>query len=409
MDASAHIDTPLPLHRIAGWGYFPIAFLARLPFAMNVVGVLTLVTAARESIAIGGLTSAAVGLGTALIGPLLGAVADRWGQRLAVLAAGLGNAIALTAMAIAAYADVPDATLLLIAVCIGATAPQVSGLSRTRLVAMIGRDVPEQRRATVLQRTLAYESAADEIVFVFGPVVVGVLATAFSPTAPVIGAAVLTAVFVSAFALHPSATAVRPHRGGEAVHVAPVSELLQLRVLIVVAGMVGVGLFFGATLTSLTAFMGEQGAEDQTGLLYGVLGVGSGLMALCVALFPARFTHTARWLTFAGIMLAGTILIGNAHDLPTMTIALAITGFGIGPFIVTAYTFATKRTPAGRSATLMTIIGSAVVVGQSTTSALVGALAESAGSAVALWMPAICAGFILCCGVVNAMLTRREV
>ena len=29
-----------------GWAYFPIAFIARLPFAMMVVGVLTLVASA---------------------------------------------------------------------------------------------------------------------------------------------------------------------------------------------------------------------------------------------------------------------------------------------------------------------------------------------------------------------------
>ncbi|WP_220085994.1 hypothetical protein, partial [Burkholderia multivorans] len=46
-----------------GLGYFPLAFLARLPYAMVVVGVLTLVVAGRESLSLGGLNSAMVGLG----------------------------------------------------------------------------------------------------------------------------------------------------------------------------------------------------------------------------------------------------------------------------------------------------------------------------------------------------------
>src|SRR5699024_5597176 len=79
------------LFRAAGPAYFPIAFIARFPFAMMVVGTLTLVVSARESIALGGLNSAVVGLGSALIGPLLGAAADRRGRRPVIPVAGLVN------------------------------------------------------------------------------------------------------------------------------------------------------------------------------------------------------------------------------------------------------------------------------------------------------------------------------
>ena len=54
------------LLREAGLAYFPVALMARLPFAMMVVGILTLVVSARGSLALGGLTSAMTGLGTAL-------------------------------------------------------------------------------------------------------------------------------------------------------------------------------------------------------------------------------------------------------------------------------------------------------------------------------------------------------
>lgn len=64
-----------------GLAYFPLALVARLPFAMMVVGVLTLVVSARGSVELGGLASAVVGVGSALVGPLVGAAADRFGQR----------------------------------------------------------------------------------------------------------------------------------------------------------------------------------------------------------------------------------------------------------------------------------------------------------------------------------------
>src|SRR3954470_17844769 len=79
----------------AGLSYFPLAFIARLPFAMITVGLLTLVVAERGSVAFGGLNSAAAGIGTALAGPLLGAAADRLGQRRVLVPVGLLNAVLL--------------------------------------------------------------------------------------------------------------------------------------------------------------------------------------------------------------------------------------------------------------------------------------------------------------------------
>nr|WP_254367649.1 MFS transporter [Microbacterium sp. NC79] len=387
-----------------GRAYFPIALIARLPFAMNVVGVLTLVVAARGSIATGGLTAAAVGLGTAVAGPLLGAAADRFGQRHVMLLSGIANALALVLMSWIAFAPVADSWLLAVAVLVGASAPQVGPLSRTRLVAYITR-MPKETRGKTIQGVLAYESAVDEIVFIFGPVLVGLLATTMNPAAPLIGAAALTLVFVSAFALHHSANVSITRTDASArVEQAPARELYRFRILVVVLGMLATGLFFGSALTSLTAWMEDRGAAEQTGLLYGLMGVTSAVLALSFAFFPARFTFRARWLTFAAIMTAGSVLIATADTVPTMMIALAVTGIGVGPVIVNAYSLATERTPRGRSATVMTMLGSAVVVGQSSASAIVGAVAESSGTAIALWATVVSAFLLLLLGVMNALL-----
>ena len=260
---------PTSLVAEAGASYFPIALIARLPFSMMVVGVLTLVVAGRDSIALGGLNSAMVGLGSAVAGPFLGMAADRFGQRPAMLVAGIGNSLALLAMALVVYSPAPDGLVLATAFFVGATAPQVAPMSRSRLVGIIRDRLPAERRDRVLNGTMAYESAADEVVFVFGPVIVGALATAFSPAAPMIGAAALTAVFVTAFALHRSADVVKPGQRAHEGAADPVSHLFRPGVIVVVLGMLGIGLFFGATLTSLTAFMEARGAGEQTGLLYG--------------------------------------------------------------------------------------------------------------------------------------------
>ena len=76
---------------------------------------------------------------------------------------------------------------------------------------------------------MAYESAADEMVFIVGPFLVGLLATAIAPWVAIAGAAVLTLVFVTAVRPAPD----RPARARRAEHAArqqaPARELVRSR------------------------------------------------------------------------------------------------------------------------------------------------------------------------------------
>jgi len=395
------------LLRLAGLPYFVIAFIARLPFAMNVVGVLTVVVSARDSLALGGLTSAVVGLGTAVIGPFLGAAADRFGQRRVLVAAAMLNAVALAAFALVVYSPAADAAVLVTAFAIGATAPQVAPLSRARLVTIIDERMPAERRLRTTSSTMSYESAADEMVFVFGPFLVGILASLIAPWAPVALAAVLTLVFVGAFALHPTGRHVSSSRTADGAAPSAVSELFRPALLVVVLGITGVGLFFGATLTSLTSFMADLGDAEQAGLLYGVMGIGSAILALGVAWLPPRFTLRARWLVFGGILLAGSVLFATSSSVAGVITALALLGIGIGPTLVSLYSLGASRSPLGRSATVMTMLGSGVVVGQSVGAAVTGSLAESTGTGAAMLLPLVAAAVVVAAGVANWALTPR--
>ncbi|NLB46284.1 MAG: MFS transporter [Microbacteriaceae bacterium] len=371
---------------------------------MMVVGVLTLVVAARGSVELGGLTSAMVGAGVACFGPLVGAAADRFGQRTTLLAVGIANSIGLGALAWIAFSPLPDFVMLATSFLIGATAPQVAPMSRSRLVSIAQTKLPAEQRPKTINAPLAYESAADEVVFVFGPVIVGVLAMAFGAWAPLAGAAALTLFSVTAFALHHTSPPARAHNELETA-LAPTSDLWRAPLLVTVAGIFAVGLFFGAMLTSLTAFMQDFGQADETGILYGVMGVGSAVLAVGVTWFSPKFTLRYRWLAFAAVLAAGGVLLQTVTDISSMIVALAVLGLGIGPLLVTLYGFGAARTPAGRSATVMTMLGSGVIVGQSLASAMTGIVAESVSTQAALFLPLAAAILALLAGVVNWLLT----
>lgn len=401
--SAAVLDRPLVHH--TGFWYFPIAFVARLPFAMMTVGVLAIVVALRGSVALGGLTSAAVGLGVVVAGPVLGDLADRFGQRRVLIPVGLANGILLAIFPLVVASRTGDALLLVAAAAIGLTGPQTAAMSRSRVMALIGERVRPERRERTFSRAMAYESAADETAFVIGPFVVGVLAALIAPWAPIAGAAVLSFVFVTAFALHPTGRAV-PARA-ERAEMAPARELLRPRLTVLVAAVFGVGLFFGSTLTSLTAFMEAQGAPEAGALLYGVMGVGSAVLALAVALLPEAFALRWRLVAFAAVLAASAGAYTVGGSIVTVTVVLCLMGIGVGPSLVTVFSLAGLRAPRGRSASTMTLLASALTLAQALSSAITGAVAESVSVEAAMLLPAVAAALVLATAVLNAAATRR--
>lgn len=389
-----------------GWAYWPIAFLARLPFAMMTVGVLMLVVAVTGSVSLGGLTSAAVGIGVVVAGPLVGDLVDRHGQRRILVPVGLANGALLALFPFVVTAGMPEGVLLAAALAIGLTAPQAAAMSRSRLLTIIGARLHPGRRAQTTSRIMSYESAADETAFVIGPFLVGILAALIAPWAPIAIAAALSLAFVTAFALHPTAR-VQIADDGAAPERAPIRAVFSRPVLVLVAATFGVGMFFGSTLTSLTAFAQAHGDEAQAGLLYGLMGIGSAVLALGVVLLPARFALHRRWIVFALVLTAAAVGYGLADGIASVVVWLLLMGLGVGPTLVTLFSLAGARAPRGRAATTMTMLGSALTLAQALSSASTGWLAEEVSLGAAMALPAVAGVVVLALGVVNAASARR--
>lgn len=403
---------------LLGAAFLPIALTAKLPFAMSVVAVMTSVTALTGSFGLAGATAALVGLGTAVFGPLLGAAADRIGQRPVLVVLAVANSAALFGLTWTLMAEAPSWAVLAAGFCVGMTAPQAASMVRARWLAAIAADVPAAEKPKSTSAVLSYESMTDELMFVFGPVFVGLFALLAGSLAPLIAAGALTAVGVLAFALHPSADRVRGSRrqpaGTARAHVAPARELLAATVLLPTFGMLSIGLFFGSTLTSLTGFMAERGAGDATGLVYGIMGVSSAVLALSVVALPDRFAFRDRWPLFALVAVAGAVGYWRADSLALVVVFLLIMGAGIGPSLVTLFSIASESAPAGWTTTVMTMLTTGVVVGQSGASALAGRIVDSSGYAAGTLLTLGAVLLLLLAGLVHrpvsagAAAARRE-
>jgi MFS family permease len=426
---------------------------------MLTVGALTLVTSVSGSYATGGAAAGAVGIGSAVGGTVLGALADRLGQRSVLLFAAVFNAVAVLALILAAYVisgadDFSAAAPVFAAAFVaGASCPQVGPLARVRWMALTSRGSKDSNTQD-LDAALSYESTADELTFVLGPALVGILASLIAPWLPLTLAAALTVTLVPAFAVHRTHLAVprrvRRSRGAAGpgapaesadrvtAHLkaadctahrpaadrtdhltvsdgtardrrtARVRVAGMAAVALPVLAMVCMGTFFGSTQTGLSSFSASFAKAEVAGLMYAVMGLSSAAAALSVAYWPRRFTVTARWLVSAALMAGlAVLLLLPASALPMVLVLLAL-GLPVGPLMVTVFALGGLVAPAGRLGTVMTALASGIVAGTALGSSIAGHLAQSHGYSAAFLVPVCAAAALFLLGAAAAVVVRSK-
>ncbi|MBL1092186.1 MULTISPECIES: MFS transporter [Streptomyces] len=367
-----------------------VSFLGRLPTAMCQHGSLLLVADTSGSLATAGLVGGALAAGQTAGGPLLGRLADRHGQRPVVLAACWCDALAVAALVAAALARAGTLPLVLLALSAGAAVPQIGPLARTRLVALARRARADDRTVTT---ALSFEGTLDEVSFVLGPALVGLSATLARPAVALALAAVLLAVCGSAFALHPTAAAVRP-AGRQPAVAAPARVATPRAVHGMRVSMALQGVLFGACQAGITALTDRLHQPGQAGLVYAAMGVMSAAAGLSLALVPDRIGLPARWRTAAAALIVLSVPLLWVRTLGALYLVVVVLGAAIAPHLITVFGLTERLVPATRLAEAMAFLTSAVVGGQALSLAASGRLAEAYGPAAAFAV-AVCAAVLI--------------
>lgn len=417
------------LPELAGRGFIPLGLFARLPLAMLTVGTLTLITSVSGSYAVGGTSAGAVGIGSAIGAPVLGALADRFGQRPVLVVTAILNTLAVLALIATAYvvhgAESSAVPVLAAAFVAGISCPQVGPLARVRWMALTSAG-NRQGRGKDLDTALSYESTADELTFVLGPALVGILASLIAPWLPLALAAALTITLVPAFAVHRTHLSV-PRRTVErrtvprgTVEGTTVERRAEPRranraglasfaaVSLPVLAMVCMGSFFGSTQAALSSFSAAFATSEVAGLLYAVMGLSSAAAAISVAYWPARFTLAARWLAGAAVMAGLSTLLLLPGDGWAMVLVLLVLGLPVGPVMVTVFAIGGIVAPAGRLGTVMTALASGIVAGTALGSSAAGQLAQGSGYSAAFLVPVAAAAALFVLGAAAAVVVRRS-
>src|SRR5882757_459466 len=177
----------LEIFRAPGTKEFAAAgFVARLPIAMAPIGIVTMLSQTRGEYWLAGAVPAAFTLTNAFAAPQISRLVDRFGQSRLLTPTTAVSVLAFGALILATRLDWPAWTLFASAL-LAAAMPSIPAMVRARWTEIF-RGRPE------LNTAFAFESVADELVYIAGASLSVGLSAALFPEAGVLASTLFLAV-----------------------------------------------------------------------------------------------------------------------------------------------------------------------------------------------------------------------
>lgn len=322
-----YLEVLRPRHHsaIAGAG-----FLARIPAAILGFASFLLFQQTTDSFALGGLVSGVVVATGAVMGPVLGRLADRNGQRRLLRIFAVTHLVSVVLLVIAAQLHVHAVAFVALAGVAGATVAPIGSFTRARWSHRYG-DAPQ------LKAAFALEAILDEMVWIVGPAVAALVAAAIDPTVGLLLSGVCG--FVGSLVLAAQrATDTPAHAPVERRSHTAFSPFASRRLMaVLVAGFV-VGVSFGIDNVSAVAITQRDGVPQLAGVVLGVYSVGSIVGGFVLGAIPDRLSPY-------GLFLATALFMAVAFA-PLAFAPSAFWVMGLGLFAgaaVTPYTVGANR------------------------------------------------------------------
>lgn len=361
-----------------GLRFSAAAFVGRLPESMMGIGIVLLVVAGTGSYGLAGTVSAGYTVANAVLAIAQGRFLDRWGQARVLVPAALLFAGSSALLVAASAAGWPSWTACAVAAVAGATLPATGACVRARWShALHGR--PEQ-----LQTAFALEAAVDEMVFMTGPIVVTLLATAVDPAAGV-GVAVLTGLL--------GTLALAVQRGTEPpVEPRETSRRnrppLPWRTLLPVLGTAAaLGCLFGAAEVVTVAWADEHGSQAYAGPLLALWALGSLVAGVVTGAVRWRHGPARRLRVGAWGMCVAMAPLAVVDSVPVMGLVLLVGGLAIAPTLIAATSLTQQVVPPRRLTEGMMMLQTGIVAGVAPGTTVGGVLVDQVGASAAYVAP----------------------
>ncbi|MFD5600066.1 MFS transporter [Leucobacter sp. NPDC058333] len=362
--------------------------MARFPFGMLSIIMLLHIQVAYGDYTSAGIVLATQSVGQAVSGPLSSRLMGKWGMRPVLTV----TSIACTALLVMiAMLHLPLVVVTVLALLVGLATPPITPAVRT----MYPKLVPGKQ----LSALFSLDAAAQEIIWVVGPVVAVFVTSQFNTTAGLCVAAGFMLLGGAWFISSPALGKVKllpSKRGLGAV----------LRYPTVVISTV-IGFFFVASFAAIeagivAAFAGPDGGHGsmESGLVLAVFAGGSLVGGLLIGHREMRPWSPALRIL---LVLAGTAATLFSLNIWWLSIVLFIGGLGTAPTFAAISTIVSATVRFSETAEAYGWIGTGQLVGVATGSALAGIAIDVAGAHGAL---IVSSGLLVACAIVAIVALR---
>jgi MFS family permease len=345
--------------------------LARFPIGINALALVLYLRAERGSFAVAGAVVGALAAGSGIGAPVQGRLVDGFGQRRVLVPLGIVHAAALGALVASTEAGAPAAVLLAFGFMAGFAIPPTSSVLRSMWPDLL------RERPHLLQPAYALDSVLIELIFVLGPLVTAVIATALAPPAALAVSAASVIAGTIAFTALPPSRAMRPHPDRPRAGRLGALGSPGVRTLVLTSIPAGIGV--GICEVTLPAFSDAEGAAATAGVLLAIWSLGSAAGGLVYGALPNRPPLGRLHIAVAALLPLGLLPMALAPSVAVMALLVIPAGMFIAPLLATRNELVGWVAPEGARTEAYTWPVTAFVGGIAIGSALAGAIVEGPG------------------------------
>ncbi|MFH8473465.1 MFS transporter [Streptomyces sp. NPDC018000] len=376
---------------------FGAALLGRLSYGMVSLSLMLAVKDATGSYSVAGTVMALFGAASVFLSPVRAALIDRYGPCRALPPMAGVYAALLAALAYVTWRPGASSLLLgVLAVTAGACCPPLGPVMRTLWSSL----VPDRE---LLQRAYSLDGVAEELLFVSGPLLVGLVMRSAVPAAGVAISAALVLVGTLALVSSPAVRGVGAKPSAEkdaASQNMPRRQrllgIVGLRHAAIVA--TAVGLCLGGVDLLVVAFTEQHHQGAAVVWVLAALSAGSAVGGLVNGAVSWRASNRVRLPVPAAGLGVAMVVAGMSPNVYVLVAVVTAAGVFVAPALTTAYLVADESVEADSRTQAGAWVNTGVNAGSSVGAAAVGLLVDRLPTAVCFAVAAVPA--LLCAAAV---------
>ncbi|MHA7306016.1 MFS transporter [Arthrobacter sp. TMN-49] len=380
---------------------FGAALAGRLAYPLVFIPLLLAIEASTGSFAVAGAAVGVYGATAGFLAPLRAKAIDRYGQRRTLpILAFCFSALLVATSAITATAGSSALLCVVMAGLVGAVAPPLGPVMR-----VLWKQLTEG--PVMLKRALTLDAVIEEVLYLIGPAVAGLLVTLLPASAVLLLPAVLVSAGTVGMMAAGTLGAPPGVSAGRIPHAieAPQKRLTSRSFLSLLSPVLGIGVALGVIYVAVPAFGHERGNVAATGLILAAFAAGSALGGMLYGRLEWTLSPLGQLPLLAAGVAVGAIAMAVAPGVITLGILAAVTGLFLSPAMISAYFAASKYGPSAQATEVNTWVNTSQNIGAAAGSALAGILIERSTTSTSF----VSAGVAALALIVAGMFLSRQI